>query len=315
MRLSETDVRRTIEDYLSSGKKVVLDHRPLFDEAMRVSAVARQIEEGIDQEIERSRTDFSYFISKLKGNNPDLASLVITEGDDRGLLHVTENAVCLGEQDGRQQGQCFRIGNRAFFMERGTPLQLVEVLSMACRTEATVRVRPDCFRRGVPLESVPWYSERVKGYGSPFDYRRLHFLSGSEEAERWSDNWSDAPSKTQFLWDRRKDGTVQGAIEELSLDETGKGTASLTRMPTTRFAHAMFAPQEGRFCHLDGAMHMYRNVDYQNRWNAKLRDYDKRYTKVKVFRIDGVMDEVVFQHVTEAFFRGNRQISEYFNGE
>ena len=66
--------------------------------------------------------------------------------------------------------------------------------------------------------------------------------------------------------------------------------------------------------HLDGAVKIYLQNDYQKRINFRLPNKNS-HRKIKLWRIDGNIDTKVWMGMISFFYRGNEMILEYFDPE
>ena len=122
--------------------------------------------------------------------------------------------------------------------------------------------------------------------------------------------WMDTALNSSGL--RKKDAMVQFSMEELPHKAEGS-LEQAEKTIFTRFIHAIFDPEKEIFTHLDGAMRIYEKFDYEDRTShCTLKDCNKSYLKVEIFRIDGEIDYETFRHAVGAFYKWNRMPVEYF---
>jgi hypothetical protein len=113
--------------------------------------------------------------------------------------------------------------------------------------------------------------------------------------------------------DYKKKRTIE--IEEL---------ISINKMPNekkegdlilTRYLHAERDVNNNCFTHVDGAIKKYSVEEYNFRLGEDLKEFGRKAKKEKVFRVDGVIENNVFEDLTTYFFRNNKEIELYFQGK
>lgn len=276
--------------------------------------IIETLKKSIEKKYVESFLEFGRFIENFGDNFPQLADGVERTGNDRGLLSVGEEFL---PDKGYLFVQWLEFRENAFFISRSLPgasngtLELSEsLLFLTKNPKIKLKIRPDCFRKQ-PVSDVFPHFELEHWYGRPFNLKWVGELRGEESAERGPNSSFLDGHRTQFLWSSKKDATVQFSIEELPPKAEGRLEQAGERI-FTRFIHAIFDPAKEIFTHLDGAMRIYGESDYEDRICRKLNNYDKSYHKVKIFRIDGEIDYEVFRYVVGAFYKWNRMPIEYF---
>ncbi len=309
------DVKNSLVDEVKkSGDRFDVEKYAYLPNQPELWFIIETLKKSIEEKYVESFLKFDQYIKNFSDNFPRLADEVEKTGSDRGLLSVGEEF--LPDKD-YPFVQWLEFKENAFFISRSLPgasngtLELSESLLFLIKNpKIKLRIRPDCFRKQ-PVSDVFPHFELAHWYGRPFNLKWVGELRGEESAEHGPNSSFLDGHRTQFLWSSKKDATVQLSIEELphkvegNLEQADGGIF-------TRFVHAIFDPAEEIFTHLDGAMRIYGESDYEDRICRKLNNYDKSYHKVKIFRIDGEIDYEAFRHVVGAFYKWNRMPIEYF---
>ena len=84
-----------------------------------------------------------------------------------------------------------------------------------------------------------------------------------------------------------------------------------------RYVHAEYDPQTKTFRHLDGAIHLYDDIEYAARKDLDL-NYSNKLSKpvkaksVKLFRMDGTIPVDIWSEFVTQFYTGDPLVKEYF---
>ncbi len=180
-------------------------------------------------------------------------------------------------------------------------LQALLGLSGECR----VHVRPD------PIMVAPELGyrsllQKMQVFGRGLDWARLHDLK-DEECTRWMpDELTNADCEfTDLAWRRRGD-EVHFECEEVP-KRAGQRPA--------RYFHAIYQPAQACFSHADFAVRYYTPGELDSRRALHLKDLAKVGTRVKLFRIDGVLGRKDWATVLASAFVWNNDLRRYVSME
>jgi len=112
---------------------------------------------------------------------------------------------------------------------------------------------------------------------------------------------------TEILWSAR-DGAKTIQIEELCpFDEDHEYVMN-------RYVHARWDIASRCFSHLDGAVRMYNQPQYEHRCSNDIRHCNQRtgFYK-KLFRVDGVINTATWNDLVSGFYYNNELVFEYLN--
>ena len=112
---------------------------------------------------------------------------------------------------------------------------------------------------------------------------------------------------TEILWSAR-DGAKTVQIEELCPFDKKLGYVM------NRYIHARWNVAKRCFSHLDGAVRMYNQPQYEHRCSNDIRHCNQRtgFCK-KLFRVDGVIDTATWNDLVSSFYCNNELVLEYLN--
>lgn len=113
--------------------------------------------------------------------------------------------------------------------------------------------------------------------------------------------------RTEFFWSSR-DG-----IKTLQVEEISNLDYAFDQYRLNRYLHAERDTKRQVLRHVDGAVKVYIDTEYQERFNSRLPDEPRSYRKIKLWRIDGDLDVSVWLALTALFFKHNEMIIEYFD--
>jgi len=112
---------------------------------------------------------------------------------------------------------------------------------------------------------------------------------------------------TEILWSAR-DGAKTIQIEELCPFDKKLGYVM------NRYIHARWNVGKGCFSHLDGAIKIYNQSQYDYRCSNNIRHCNQRIGFYKkLFRVDGTVDTATWNNLVASFYYGNELVFEYLN--
>ena len=112
---------------------------------------------------------------------------------------------------------------------------------------------------------------------------------------------------TEILWSAR-DGAKTIQIEELCPFDKKLGYVM------NRYIHARWNVGKRCFSHLDGAIKIYNQSQYDYRCSNNIRHCNQRIGFYKkLFRVDGTVDTATWNNLVASFYYGNELVFEYLN--
>lgn len=160
-----------------------------------------------------------------------------------------------------------------------------------------------------------WYSqlfERDTWYGPHFseialDESNVVGLTIVKRNQNSLFGLSNKLDRTEFYWSF-SDGIKTFETEEVSLPDY-----AFEHYRFNRYVHAERDIQGKFFRHLDGAVKVYLENRYDERFTTHLPKEPHCYKKPKLWRIDGVIDLDAWKDLISFFFKGNEMVIEYLN--
>ena len=113
--------------------------------------------------------------------------------------------------------------------------------------------------------------------------------------------------RTEFFWSY-KDGVKTFEAEEISTPNHKFGSFFINR-----YVHAERDVSAARLRHFDGAVKVYCEDTYANRFEKYMPNEPRSFAKPKLFRVDGDIDLDHWIELTAHFFKGNEMLIEYFD--
>lgn len=155
-------------------------------------------------------------------------------------------------------------------------------------------------------------SERDTWFGPPFDRKKLDDPAevGTTVVGRARPSVFDLTNKldrTELHW-KHKEGMKTFEIEEVSSSDYLFDSYCLNR-----YVHSERGIQRQYTRHFDGAVKVYAGDTYQRRLDTHMPRAEKCLRKIKLFRIDGHIDEEQWINLICFFYRDNEMLIEYFD--
>jgi len=113
--------------------------------------------------------------------------------------------------------------------------------------------------------------------------------------------------RTEFWWYGKSIPTFE--IEEIVDNKFFLASGVTAR--GMRFIHSM-CDVKGRPFHIDGAIRLYSESLWCKRKAEKISDFGKRAERIKLWRVDGELENDAWYELIHNFFRGNYTVGEYF---
>ncbi len=166
------------------------------------------------------------------------------------------------------------------------------------------------------LRLVPqqWFSPifgKDYWYGPPLNWKLIDDKYEVGPTVHWSPfSHPHNIDRTEFHWSYRND------IKTLQIEEI-HGLKLLDNPDTdvvlNRYIHSQRDIARGTFIHLDGAVKIYEQDSYKQRYDSKMTEADKSKYKPKLFRIDNPISDEEWAQLITFFFCGNEMVLEYLN--
>ena len=157
------------------------------------------------------------------------------------------------------------------------------------------------------------YLERDYWYGPKFDRKNISDIPDGvtvhgikNESKKF-----DQIRKTDFFLHTKK-GVKTLEIEEI-VNNTHPLDLDIKKGYPARYIHSEYDLKKEKFVHIDGAVRVYTDVQWDSRRNADIDEISKEMNRVKLFQIDHVLEFPDWLKLVHYFFRGNEHIVEYFN--
>ncbi|HEY6803244.1 MAG TPA: hypothetical protein VI306_06670 [Pyrinomonadaceae bacterium] len=168
----------------------------------------------------------------------------------------------------------------------------------------------------MPREYYRQIGEHDAWFGPPFDPSKLDdpnavgltVMIRSRPSE--FDLLGDKIDRTEFYWSFR-DGIKTFEIEELSSSDVCHDDAYYLN----RYVHAQRDTKRQVVQHFDGAVKVYLKHKYPRRLANQMPNDPRSYRRLKVFRIDGIIDVNEWTELICLFYKLNEMVVEYLNPE
>lgn len=256
------------------------------------------LSQALSHEIPRRR------IQALQRTPQDLAVHPALEGvsfDDEGLVPLSEfepgNGVAI------RRGYAFTIAppvescNASYW--------LTQALVSTGLWKHT-RVRMDPFLFGAVNEFVPMHY-KMWWQGKPCTWAQLLAKTGHEFGAWWPGPLTQGVQHTEYNW------TTDAKEGHLEIEELHKRNHNATR--GTRYLHAIYDRAHGSVRHLDGALRVLSDEEWGHRSSHHLKDLGKIGKRIKIFRVDRLMDDSMFAPVSSSFFVWNVDVARFFGAD
>jgi len=158
-----------------------------------------------------------------------------------------------------------------------------------------------------PEKDYPCIEYRMLWYGVPLDWEHIDNRN-SEEHGRWAPGKLSIHSAyTDYVWTPR-DGEVHFRCEELPSREN-------VRTRGSRYFHAVYLPQQKKIVHLDGAIRIYDQNEWDSRQSSHVRKSSKIGKRIKVFRVNAEISRESLGAICSNFFVWNYDVARYFGAD
>lgn len=176
------------------------------------------------------------------------------------------------------------------------------------RTDAwkSAKIKLDPFMWG-PKEEFPQMEYRMWSWGKRLTWSDLLERSKDSFGEWIPSEFSTRAKNTQYVWVNDKH-EAQLEIEELhpqgQINERG-----------TRYCHAIYDKRKSAVVHLDGAIRVLTENEWDIRNSTHLKDIGKIGKRIKIFRIDKPIKTHTMSMLCMNFFIWNYDIARFFGAD
>ncbi|MCS4411996.1 hypothetical protein [Klebsiella quasipneumoniae] len=192
-----------------------------------------------------------------------------------------------------------------------TPL-LKQLQTLSSDKDLEVKILLDPHSLGLPgsyLEPI----ELDYWWGPKFDDSLKDISNGvATHVTSKEESFFNGISKTEFWWHD------QNGIKSLECEETRDiPSAEMLELGNSygfRYAHSMLT-NEGIPNHLDGAIRLYDEDGFLSRLDTSIDKAGKNAHYFKIWRIDGNISVSTWKRILSDYYKDNRLIGEYFEGE
>jgi hypothetical protein len=170
--------------------------------------------------------------------------------------------------------------------------------------QAHVRLDPFLFG---PVNDFETMHYRMWWWGKPCTWTELQAKTGHEPGAWLPGPLTRGVQHTDYNW-------VTDAQEgHLEIEELHKNDRNATR--GTRYLHAIYDRAQGSVIHLDGAIRVLSDNEWLSRSTRHLKNLGKIGQRIKIFRVDGVIDDSKFAPLSASFFVWNLDIARFFGAD
>lgn len=184
-------------------------------------------------------------------------------------------------------------------------------------------VKLDCDRVRINVDGV-WYMERDTWYGAPFNRdikeikNNVSVLVPPQGIKDVCGLYFKNVEKLDVRW-KESDGVKTFEAEEIK-DETITLDINSTTFYPIRYLHSEYDLNTNSFRHMDGALHLYTQNEYNQRRNNDMNFNSKQEQQIKsksikIFKLNGNISTEVWSEYVSQFFTGNPLVIEYFTGK
>ena len=122
-------------------------------------------------------------------------------------------------------------------------------------------------------------------------------------------------NETDFWWHKKRPTLFALEIEEIR-DKTRYIPYGSNKYYPNRYLHLQFDSNKRKIIHLDCALRIYSETDFDNRLNQNdISKAGKLSDRIKLFRIDGELDPKEAFEIAMLFFHNNPDVRRYLESE
>lgn len=154
----------------------------------------------------------------------------------------------------------------------------------------------------IPLNEYNPMLYKMEVYCPPLKWNEIKHIK-NENHGQFMDNRTNA--MTDYIW-KSCDNEIHFTCEELpSLDDH--------EYRGSRYFHAIINKLTGQITHCDGAIRIYNLNELERRNTAHLKDSEMRKIgkRIKIFRIDDILEQSLFTQLVSSFYVWNDDVCNY----
>ena len=188
---------------------------------------------------------------------------------------------------------------------------LKKLLSLKNNPKVEVKIAIDPHTIGLkdtyrePSELEYWWGPKFNDSLLDIPEGVSHYKANNEQKE------FHGISGTQFWWHKQNNIQSLECEEIRDMPSLGIGEDKYA----CRYVHSMIDNNTGLSYHLDGAMRIYDENSFLERIDTDISKAGKNTEYVKLWRVDGEIDIVLWKELLNDFYRDNRLVGEYLLGD
>lgn len=154
----------------------------------------------------------------------------------------------------------------------------------------------------IPLNEYNQIEYKMEVYCSPLKWNQIKQLK-NENHGQFMDNCTNA--MTDYIW-KPSDNEIHFTCEELPPINDCEYRGS-------RYFHAIINKSTGQIMHCDGAVRFYNLEELETRNKLHLKDSGARKMgkRIKIFRIDDILEQSLFTQLVSSFYVWNDDVNNY----
>lgn len=166
--------------------------------------------------------------------------------------------------------------------------------------EVNLKIRPDPF-----LKNFRPLILKSAVYSNPLKWERIRSLKNDDKGQFKNYKTDEV---TEYLWRPRKNNEVIFTCEELP-------PKNQINVRGSRYFHAIFEKDSGKFQHCDGSIKIYNEKSYDERLKFSINNNEINGIgdEVKIFRVDSNIPKEKFISLISSYFYWNYDLINYVN--
>lgn len=166
--------------------------------------------------------------------------------------------------------------------------------------EVNLKIRPDPF-----LKNFSQLIQLSTVFSEPLNWNKIRFLKNDNKGQFKNYKTGEV---TEYLWRPRKNNEVIFTCEELP-------PKNQINVRGSRYFHAIFERDSGKFQHCDGSIKIYNEKSYDKRLKFSINNNEINDIgdEVKIFRVDNNIPKEKFISLISSYFYWNYDLINYVN--
>lgn len=166
--------------------------------------------------------------------------------------------------------------------------------------EMELKIRPDPFLKNFSILIL-----KSTVFSKPLNWNNIRFLKNDDKGK--FENYKTG-EVTEYLWHPRKNNEVIFTCEELP-------PKNQINLRGSRYFHAIFEKDSGKFQHCDGSIKIYNEKSYEKRLGLSIdnNEINDIGNEVKIFRVDNNIPKEKFTSLISSYFYWNHDLINYFS--